>query len=103
MYQYIDDTPLSRMGSLTPLTPILNHFKKILLFVINMTLLLICFFGPEVCGVLASWPGIEPAPLALEGIFLITGPGKSHDSPCFMSGLHIVISLKKKIPQITVE
>ena len=36
------------------------------------------FSGPEVCGVLAHWPGIKPAPPALEGEVLTTGlPGKS--------------------------
>ena len=36
------------------------------------------FFGQEACGVLALWPGIEPAPPALEGKVLTTGPpGKS--------------------------
>ena len=36
------------------------------------------FFGQEACGILASRPGIEPAPPALEGEVLTTGPpGKS--------------------------
>ena len=35
-------------------------------------------FGPEACGLLAPWPGIELTPLALEGEVLTTGPpGKS--------------------------
>ena len=35
------------------------------------------FFGLEACGILASWPGIEPAPPALEGKVLTTElPGK---------------------------
>ena len=35
------------------------------------------FFGQEACGILATWPGIEPTPLALEGEVLTTGlPGK---------------------------
>ena len=37
-----------------------------------------CFFGPVACGILVPWPGIEPAPPALEGKVLNTGPpGKS--------------------------
>ena len=37
-----------------------------------------CFFGREACGILAPPPGIEPAPPALEGKVLTTGPpGKS--------------------------
>ena len=36
------------------------------------------FFDHEACGILAPWPGIEPAPHALEGKVLTTGPpGKS--------------------------
>ena len=35
-------------------------------------------FGHEACGILAPRPGIEPAPPALEGEVLTTGPpGKS--------------------------
>ena len=37
-----------------------------------------CFSGHKACGILASWPGIEPTPPALEGEVLTTGlPGKS--------------------------
>ena len=37
------------------------------------------FFGREACGILAPQPGIEPAPPALQGKVLTTGPsGKSH-------------------------
>ena len=32
------------------------------------------FFGCEACGILAPWPGIEPAPPALEGEVLTAGP-----------------------------
>ena len=49
-----------------------------------LNLLQYCFyfmfwpFGPKSCGTLAPWPGIEPAPPALEGKVLTTGPpGKS--------------------------
>ena len=36
-------------------------------------------FGPEACGILAPWPGIKPAPPALEGQVPSTGLlGKSH-------------------------
>ena len=38
------------------------------------------FFCSEACDILAPPPGIEPAPLALEGEVLATGPpGKSQD------------------------
>ena len=38
------------------------------------------FFHPEACGILAPWPKIEPAPSALEGEVLTTGPpGKSQE------------------------
>ena len=37
------------------------------------------FLGPKACGILTPWPGIEPAPSALEGKVLVTGPpGKCH-------------------------
>ena len=32
------------------------------------------FFGHKACRILAPQPGIEPAPPALEGEFLTTGP-----------------------------
>ena len=36
------------------------------------------FLGCEACGILAPRPGVEPAPPALEGGVLTTGPsGKS--------------------------
>ena len=41
-------------------------------------LLMFYFLGHEACGLLAPPPGIEPAPSALEGEVLTTGPaGKS--------------------------
>ena len=38
-----------------------------------------CFLGPEVCGILGSWPGVEPAPSPLENkdVFTIGPSGKS--------------------------
>ena len=40
-----------------------------------------CFIGREACGILASQPGMEPKPPALEGKLLTTGlPGKSQPS-----------------------
>ena len=39
------------------------------------------FFGHEVCGILAPWPGIKPTPPVLDGEILTTGlPAKSQDS-----------------------
>ena len=39
---------------------------------------MLCFFGPETCGILVPQPGIKPSPSALEGNVLTTGPrGKS--------------------------
>ena len=35
-----------------------------------------CFLGHNSCGILTSWPGIEPTPSALEGEILATGPPK---------------------------
>ena len=48
--------------------------------VLNLLQDCFCFsiFGPEACQILVPWPGMEPAPPALEGDILITGlPGKS--------------------------
>ena len=32
------------------------------------------YFGPEACGILVPWPGMEPTAPALKGEFLTTGP-----------------------------
>ena len=40
----------------------------------DVSLELFCFFGNEACGILTPWPGIKPAPSALEGGLLNTGP-----------------------------
>ena len=40
------------------------------------------FLDHETCGILAPWPGIKPAPSALEGEVLTTGPpGKALKTP----------------------
>ena len=42
-------------------------------------------FRHKACGILATWPGIEPAPLALEGKVWTTGAlGKSPSSGLFL-------------------
>ena len=47
-------------------------------FVNNVASVYFCSFGHKACGILVPWPGIEPAPPALEGQVLTTGPaGKS--------------------------
>ena len=38
-------------------------------------------FGHEACGILAPQPGIEPAPLALEGEVLTTGSPEKFPPP----------------------
>ena len=35
------------------------------------------FFDCEACGIPAAWPGIEPAPHALEEVLTTGPPGKS--------------------------
>ena len=42
--------------------------------------LLFIFFVPEACGILASRPGTEPIPTALEGKVLTTGPLGRHNN-----------------------
>ena len=54
-------------------------FKVFIEFVTILLLFYVFWlFGHETCGILAPSPGIEPAPPALEGEVLTTGPhGKS--------------------------
>ena len=47
---------------------------------IEFVAILFQLFGPEAYGILAPQPGINPAPSALDGEVLMTGPpGKSPD------------------------
>ena len=53
-------------------------FKVFIEFVTMLLLFSVLVFGPKACGILASLPGIEPVPSALEGEVLNTEqPGKS--------------------------
>ena len=54
-------------------------FKKSLLNLLQYCFyFMVWFFDPETCGILASWPGIEPTSPTLEDEGLTTGPpGKS--------------------------
>ena len=68
-------------------------------------LLVLCFVllaCSQACGILASQPGTEPTPRALEGQVLTTGPpGKS---PWIFSLLHSITGCYKilnKIPCVT--
>ena len=53
---------------------------SVLCFGFLWVFLVFFFFDHEACGILAPWgPGTEPAPPALKGKVLSTGPpGKSH-------------------------
>ena len=52
--------------------------SKVFTEFVTILLLYVLVFGHETCGILATRPGIEPAPPALEGEVLTTGlPGKS--------------------------
>ena len=54
-------------------------FKICIKFATILLRFMFWFFGREACGILAPQPGIEPAPPALQGKVLTTGPsGKSH-------------------------
>ena len=60
----------------------MDHFKSLYWICYNIAFVLcfgvFFFFGHNACGILAPQPGIEPAPPALEGEVLTTGPpGKS--------------------------
>ena len=48
-------------------------FKLFIEFVTILLLFYVWCFGPDACGVLAPWPGIEPSPPALQGKVLTTG------------------------------
>ena len=39
-------------------------------------------FDHQACGTLAPQPGVKPAPPALEGKFLTTGPPRKSYNPC---------------------
>ena len=85
----VDSLPLNHQGS-----PIFTMRNKIFAFIIYFLLkkfffdveylwspYWIChsitcfmFFGHKACRILASWPGIESVPPALNGEFLNTGP-----------------------------
>ena len=49
-------------------------FKVFIKFVTILLLFYTLLFGHEACGILPSQPGLEPAPLALEGEVLTIGP-----------------------------
>ena len=59
-------------------------FKVFIEFVPIFLLFYVLVFWPEVCGILAPQPGIEPSPPALESEILTNGsPGKSF--PTFLN------------------
>ena len=57
-----------------------DHFLKSFIGFVAILLFfsVLFFFGHEACGILVPQPGIKPAPLAVKGEVLTTGPpGKS--------------------------
>ena len=71
--------------------------KSLLNFLQYCFCFMFCFWGHETCGILAPWPGIEPAPDALEGEVVTTGlPGKSLGADCFLPGIWIIRSESTK-------
>ena len=54
----------------------LKYFKVFIEFVTILLLSLLCFFCCESCGILAPWPGSEPASPASGGEVLNTEPLK---------------------------
>ena len=60
----------------TKCSRLIFFFKTLLNFCCNITTILcfVFFFGPEACHIIASQPGIEPTPPALEGKVLTTRP-----------------------------
>jgi len=73
-------------------------------FIEFVTILFLFYVGHEACGIIAPQPGIEPAPPALEGKVLTTGPpGKFPPPPKINLSLkNHFISVKHfhSIPQV---
>ena len=61
------------------------------------------FFGCKVCGILTSQPGIHPAPPALEGDVLTTGPAPPRKVPNFISLLGKYIYRERNSQMISVQ
>ena len=64
-------------------------FKVFIEFVTTLLLFYVLVFGLKACGILAPYPGIEPAPPALEGEVLTTGPSGESQSFNFLLLLKI--------------
>ena len=73
-------------------------------FVTILFLFMLWFFGHEACGILASWPGIEPMYPALKGRVSTAGSSEKSSSPNLLSffltifNFPIFLSLKR-MPQ----
>ena len=52
----------------------MDHLKKAFICYNGVSVLCFGFLAMEICGILDSWPGIEPTLPALEGELLTTGP-----------------------------
>ena len=68
---FITPGELAQVWKVTFLKNIYGPFKRSLL---NLLQYCFCFLFGEVCEILAPQPGIKPAPPALEGEVLTTGP-----------------------------
>ena len=51
------------------------------------------FFGHKACGILAHRPGAEPAPFALEGKVLTTGPPRESLMLIFFNSIFLLTNL----------
>ena len=64
-------------------------FKVFIEFVTTLLLFYVLVFGLKACGILAPHPGMEPAPPALEGKALTTGPSTESQPFSFLLLLKI--------------
>ena len=72
-------------------------FKKSLL---NLLQYCFCFtfwfFGHKACGILASWPGSEPSPPALQGKILTTGLPRKSPNPWALKSRELSLAYMRK-------
>ena len=66
-------------------------FKVFIEFVTMLLLFYVLVFWPEACGILAPQPGTEPAPPALEGEVLTTGPPGTSPKDIFKKLIYIIL------------
>ena len=77
-----------------------TSFKVFIKYVTILLLVYTLRFGHEACGILPSQPGLEPAPLALEGEVLTTGPWGKSLSMAFKDTFDLKMCTQLFIPDV---